>query len=143
MRLNKTQNILVIEESPIFQEVIREALGKISPKIKVYLVNHPQEALKFLDQREKYASSPRPQLILLNGNQQEMGDREFLTQVKSDDLLKIIPVIVLTDSDNWDEILSGYQLHANCYVHKPTDLDDLFYVVEKLGEFWLKFVQLP
>lgn len=143
MRLNKTQNILVIEESPIFQQVIREALGKISPNIKVDLVNHPQEALKFLYQREEYASSPRPQLILLNGNQQEMGDREFLTQVKSDDLLKIIPVIVLTDSDNWDEILSGYQLHANCYVHKPTDLDDLFYVVEKLGEFWLKFVQLP
>lgn len=143
MRLNKTQNILVIEESPIFQEVIRAALGKISPKIQIYLVNHPQEALKFLYQREEYASSPRPQLILLNGNQQEMGDREFLTQVKSDELLKIIPVIVLTDSDNWDEILSGYQLHANCYVHKPTDLDDLFYVVEKLGEFWLKFVQLP
>jgi two-component system response regulator len=143
MRLNKTQNILVIEESPIFQEVIRKALGKISPKIKVDLVNHPQEALKFLYQREEYASSPRPQLILLNGNQQQMGDREFLTQVKRDDLLKIIPVIVLTNSDNWDEILSGYQLHANCYVHKPTDLDDLFYVVEKLGEFWLKFVQLP
>lgn len=143
MRLNKTQNILVIEESPIFQEVIRAALGKISPKIQIYLVNHPQEALKFLYQREEYASSPRPQLILLNGNQQEMGDREFLTQVKSDELLKIIPVIVLTDSDNWDEILSGYQLHANCYVHKPTDLDDLFYVVEKLGEFWLKFVQFP
>ncbi len=143
MRLNKTQNILVIEESPIFQEVIREALGKISPKLQIYLVNHPQEALKFLYQREEYASSPRPQLILLNGNQQEMGDREFLTQVKSDELLKIIPVIVLTDSDNWDEILSGYQLHGNCYVYKPTDLDDLFYVVEKLGEFWLKFVQLP
>jgi two-component system response regulator len=143
MRLNKTQNILVIEESPIFQDVIREALGKISPNIQIYLVNHPQEALKFLSQREEYASSPRPQLILLNGNQPEMGDREFLTQIKSDDLLKIIPVIVLTDSDNWDEILRGYQLHANCYVHKPTDLDDLFYVVEKLGEFWLKFVQLP
>lgn len=143
MRLNKTQNILVIEESPIFQEVIREALGEISPKIQIYLVNHPQEALKFLYQREEYASSPRPQLILLNGNQQDMGDREFLTHIKNDELLKIIPVIVLTDSDNWDEILSGYQLHANCYVHKPTDLDDLFYVVEKLGEFWLKFVQLP
>ncbi len=143
MRLNKTQNILVIEESPIFQEVIWAALGKISPNIQIYLVNHPQEALKFLYQREEYASSPRPQLILFNGNQQEMSEREFLTQVKSDEVLKIIPVIVLTDSENWDEILRGYQLQANCYVHKPTDLDDLFYVVEKLGEFWLKFVQLP
>jgi CheY-like chemotaxis protein len=143
MSRDKSQHILVIEGNPRFQEVILKTLAKISPKNQVHFVNDPQDALNFLTQKNDNALSPRPHLILLDVNGQEMNDRDFLARIKSDDLLKIIPVIVLTDSENWEEILMGYQLHANCYVYKPVELDDFANVVEILGEFWLKCVQLP
>lgn len=143
MNRDPNQHILVIEAHPNLQEVILKVLTKIAPKNQVHFVNSVQDALNFLAPVNGHALAYLPQLILLDVNGQEMNERDFLAQIKSDDLLKIIPVIVLTDTENQEEILQGYQLHANCYVHKPVELDDFVQMMEILAEFWLNCVQLP
>lgn len=143
MNRDPSQYILVIEAHPILQEVILKVLTRIAPKNQVHFVNSVQDALNFLAPVNGHALAYLPHLILLDVNGQEMNERDFLAQIKSEDLLKIIPVIVLTDTENQEEILQGYQLHANCYVHKPVELDDFVQMMEILAEFWLNCVQLP
>lgn len=137
------KHILLIEENPTLQDVILKALATTSEQHQVYLVNDPQAALNFLYRRGEYAQSPRPQLILFDVNRPEINQPDFLQTIKSDSTLKIIPVVVLTNSDNWNEIVRGDRLQANCYLDKPLELDRLFKTIEKLGKFWLQFVEFP
>jgi len=137
------KHILLIEENPTLQDVILQALATTSEEHKVYLVNDPQAALNFLYRRGEYAQSPRPQLILFDLNRPEMNQPDFLQTIKSDSTLKIIPVVVLTNSDNWDDMIRGDRLPANCYIDKPLELDQLFKTIKKLGKFWLQFVEFP
>lgn len=91
----------------------------------------------------KYADTPRPDLILLDLNLPRKDGREVLAELKADEDLKSIPVIVLTTSSSDDDINKSYRLHANCYIVKPVDLDRFFEVVRGIESFWLNMVRLP
>lgn len=137
------KHILLVEEDPCLHEIIFKTLGNISNQHKVHWVKNPQDALNFLYQKGNYVDSPRPQLIVIDVSRSNLNEQDFLQTIKSDSGLKIIPVVVLTNSENNEQIFHGYQLRANCYIPKPLALDDLSKVIENLGKFWLNFVQLP
>jgi DNA-binding response OmpR family regulator len=99
--------------------------------------------MEFLKQRGQYAKSPRPDIILLDLNLPKKDGREVLEEIKRDDVLKRIPVVVLTTSKAEEDVLRTYNLHANCYVTKPVDLEKFIVVVKSIDVFWLTVVTLP
>ncbi|MBI2924168.1 MAG: response regulator [Verrucomicrobia bacterium] len=101
------------------------------------------EALEFLRRQGPFGQAPRPDLILLDLNLPRKDGREVLADIKADDNLRRIPVVVLTTSDAEEDILRAYNLNANCYVTKPVDLDQFLRVVKTIEEFWLTIVKLP
>ena len=101
------------------------------------------EALAFLRQEGKFGEAPRPDLILLDLNMPRMDGRTFLTEMKMDDNLKAIPVVVLTTSQAEEDIVKSYSLGANCYITKPVGLDEFSKVVNAIGDFWFTMVRLP
>jgi CheY-like chemotaxis protein len=135
--------ILLIEDNPGDARLTREALkaGKIHTRLS--LVTDGEEALLYLRRQGQYAAAPRPDLILLDLNLPRKDGREVLAEIKSDDDLHRIPVVVLTSSAAEEDILKSYDLRANCYVCKPVDLDQFLKVVQSIEEFWLTIVKLP
>ena len=101
------------------------------------------EALAFLRRQGNYAHARRPDLILLDLNLPRKDGREVLAEIKADDRLKRIPVVILTTSQAEEDILRAYNLNANCYVSKPVDLDQFIKVVGTIKDFWLTIVKLP
>jgi CheY-like chemotaxis protein len=101
------------------------------------------EALEFLRRDGKYAKAPRPDIILLDLNLPKKDGREVLSVIKNDDQLKHIPVVVLTTSKAEEDVVRSYNLHANCYVTKPVDLEKFISVVHAIDRFWLTVVTLP
>jgi two-component system, chemotaxis family, response regulator Rcp1 len=101
------------------------------------------EALDFLYRRGQYAAAPRPDLVLLDLNLPKKNGREVLAEIKSDEDLKRIPVVILTSSKDEEDILKSYNLHANCYITKPIDLHQFVRVVKAIEDFWLTIVKLP
>jgi chemotaxis family two-component system response regulator Rcp1 len=101
------------------------------------------EAMAFLRREGKHAHAPRPDLILLDLNMPRKDGREVLAEIKADPDLRRIPVVILTMSTAEKDILESYDLHANCYIAKPVDLDQFLGVVQSIGEFWLATVRLP
>ena len=101
------------------------------------------EALDFLKQRGKYAKAPRPDIILLDLNLPKKDGREVLSEIKQDQSLRAIPVVILTTSAAEEDVLRSYDLHANCYVTKPVDLEKFIVVVQSIDRFWLSVVTLP
>ena len=99
--------------------------------------------MEFLQQRGKYKDSPRPDIILLDLNLPKKDGREVLEEIKRDEALKRIPVVVLTTSKAEEDVLRTYNLHANCYVTKPVDLEKFIVVVRSIDVFWLTVVTLP
>ena len=100
-------------------------------------------ALAFLRRQGEYAQAPRPHLIVLDLNLPKKDGREVLAEIKADDSLKRIPVVVLTTSQDEQDVLKSYNLHANCYIAKPVDLDQFIRVVRSIEDFWLGIVVLP
>jgi two-component system response regulator len=101
------------------------------------------EALAFLRRQEPYVAAKRPHIILHDLNLPRKDGREVLAQIKGDEALKRIPVVILTTSDDEQDVLKSYNLHANCYVTKPVDLDRFIKVVRSIEDFWLGIVVLP
>ncbi len=101
------------------------------------------EALDFLKQRGKHAKAPRPDIILLDLNLPKKDGREVLLEIKQDSDLRAIPVVILTTSQAEEDVLRSYDLHANCYVTKPVDLEKFIVVVQSIDRFWLSVVTLP
>jgi two-component system, chemotaxis family, response regulator Rcp1 len=101
------------------------------------------EALEFLRQTGKFVGAPRPDLILLDLNMPRKDGRELLADIKNDPDLRSIPVVVLTTSDSERDIANMYDLHANCYVTKPVDLDQFTKIVQEIKQFWFSVVKLP
>ncbi|HST02796.1 MAG TPA: response regulator, partial [Usitatibacter sp.] len=101
------------------------------------------EAIDFLKQRGKYASAPRPDIILLDLNLPKKDGREVLSEIKGDRELRAIPVVILTTSKAEEDVLKSYDLHANCYVTKPVDLEKFIVVIQSIDRFWLSVVTLP
>jgi two-component system, chemotaxis family, response regulator Rcp1 len=135
--------ILLVEDNPGDVRLTREALrdGKIVNNLHV--AENGVDALAFLRREGKYRNAARPELILLDLNLPKKDGREVLAEIKADDNLKRIPVVILTSSQAEQDIVKSYNLHANCYVTKPVDLDQFITVVKSIEHFWLKVVKLP
>ncbi len=135
--------VLLVEDNPGDARLTQEALkeGKVLNRVSV--VPDGIEAMAFLRRQGPYADVPRPNLILLDLNLPKKDGREVLAEIKADPDLKRIPVVILTTSQAEEDIARTYDLHANCYVTKPVDLDKFLEVVRSIEDFWLAFVQLP
>ena len=133
-------SILLIEDNPGDVRLTQEALkeGKILNQITV--VEDGVEAMGYLRKKD---NQNRPDLIMLDLNLPRMNGREVLAAIKADETLRRIPVVVLTTSDSEQDILNSYNLHANCYVTKPVDLEQFIHVVRSIEDFWLTVVKLP
>ena len=142
-KIAKEIEILLVEDSPGDVRLTIEALndGKIHNHLSV--VSDGEEALAFLRQQGQYAKVPRPDLILLDLNLPKKDGREVLKEIKQEEELKRIPVVVLTISTAEKDILKAYDLHANCYVNKPVDFDQFTNVVKSIEDFWFSVVKLP
>ncbi len=139
----KTAEILLVEDNPGDARLAKEALKEAKVRNSLHWVEDGVEAMTFLRRQGKYADAPRPDVILLDLNLPKKDGREVLAEVKEDGDLKRIPVVVLTVSDAEEDIIKTYNLHANCYIRKPLDLDRFIEVVKSIEEFWLTIVMLP
>ena len=131
--------ILLVEDNPGDVRLIQEALKENKIVNNLHIADDGIQALEFLNSTE----NPVPDLILLDLNLPRMDGREVLEEIKSDIKLKIIPVVILTTSSSDEDILKTYNLHANCYITKPVDLDKFIQIVKKIGKFWFSIVKLP
>jgi len=136
-------NILLVEDNPGDVRLTVEALKE--GKVHNHLAVAPDgvHALAFLRREGEYRDAPRPDVILLDLNLPRMDGREVLSEIKADEQLRRIPVVVLTTSKAEEDILRSYSLHANCYVTKPVDLDQFITVVKSIEDFWFSIVRLP
>jgi two-component system, chemotaxis family, response regulator Rcp1 len=136
-------NVLLVEDNPGDVRLTMEALREAKMHNRVYVAQDGVEALAFLRKEGKYAEMPRPDLILLDLNLPRKNGREVLEEIKTDEDLKCIPVVVLTSSSAEQDVLRAYKLNANCYVTKPVDLDQFLSVVKSIEDFWMSVVKLP
>jgi len=139
----KIIEILLVEDNPGDVDLAREALAGGKVRNTLHVVGDGMAAMEFLRHQGKYANVPRPDLILLDLNMPRMDGREVLAEVKADEDLKRIPVVILTTSRAEEDILKTYNLHANCYITKPIDLHQFIKVVQAVEDFWFTIVKLP
>jgi CheY-like chemotaxis protein len=135
--------ILLVEDSPSDTELTIEALKDFKVRNHVSIVEDGVQAMQFLRRQGPYAGSPRPDMIMLDLNLPRKDGREVLAEIKGDDHLKTIPIVVLTTSRAEQDILRAYQLNANCYINKPVDFNQFLEVVRSIESFWLFVVTLP
>jgi two-component system, chemotaxis family, response regulator Rcp1 len=135
--------ILLVEDSPGDVRLTQEALREGQVRNNLHVVTDGVEALAFLRRAGKYAAVPRPDVILLDLNLPKKDGREVLAEIKADDDLRRIPVVILTTSQDERDVLRAYDLHANCYIAKPVNLDQFIAVIRSIESFWLTIVTLP
>lgn len=135
--------ILLVEDNIADARLTQESLKDCKVLNDLYIVSDGEEAIQFLFKRDKHQSAPRPDLILLDLNLPRKNGREVLALIKDDPELKSIPVVILTSSRAERDIASTYDLHANCYITKPIDLDEFAEVVKAIEGFWFSIVKLP
>jgi two-component system, chemotaxis family, response regulator Rcp1 len=135
--------ILLVEDSPSDVELTVEALQDFKVRNHVSVVEDGVVAIQFLRRQGPYAEAPRPDLIMLDLNLPRKDGREVLADIKSDDNLKSIRIVVLTTSRAEQDVLKAYQLSANCYINKPVDFNQFLEVVRSIEAFWLYVVTLP
>ncbi len=135
--------ILLVEDNPgdvrLTMETLKE--GRLTNNVSV--AGDGVEAMAFLQREGKYADAPRPDFILLDLNLPKKDGREVLEEIKEDPELRRIPVVILSTSTAEHDILKTYDLHANCYINKPVDLDEFIKVVRLVEDFWFTIVKLP
>ena len=135
--------ILLVEDNPGDVRLTKEALKEGKVYSNLHTVKDGVEAMEYLRREGKYSSVLRPDIILLDLNLPRKDGREVLEEIKRDEKLKRIPVVVLTTSKAEEDVLRTYNLHANCYVTKPVDLEKFMVVVKTIDSFWLTVVTLP
>jgi len=135
--------ILLVEDNPGDVRLTQEAFRDSKIRNKLHVVGDGVEAMAFLRRGGKYAEVPRPDLILLDLNLPKKDGREVLAEIKTQEDLRRIPVVILTISKAEEDILKSYDLHANCYITKPVDLEQFIKVVKTIEDFWLTIVKLP
>ncbi len=141
--MNQEFTVLMVEDNEADAILTREHLEQGKVKLDLHVVPDGVEAMKFLRREAKYAEAPRPDLILLDLNLPRKSGREVLAEVKADDELKGIPVVILTSSEAEIDVATSYNLHANCYVTKPVDLKGFARIVASIESFWFTVVKLP
>jgi two-component system response regulator len=135
--------ILVVEDNPMDVELVTEALAGWEVPAHVSVVENGDDAMQFLNRRGAYAFAPSPNLILLDLNLPKKSGVEVLREIKRDENLAPIPVIVLTTSDRESDVKKAYALHANCYMTKPLEIGDFIDKVKAIEQFWLHHARLP
>jgi CheY-like chemotaxis protein len=136
-------DVLLVEDDPGDALMTQEAFEHHKIRNQLHVVRDGIEALQFLRHEEPYEDAPRPGLILLDLNLPKMDGREVLAEIKADETLRPIPVVVLTTSEAEEDILRSYNLHANAYVTKPVDFDRFIEVVRQIDDFFVTVVKLP
>ena len=140
---DKVIDILLVEDSETDAELTLQALKQGKLENTVHHVKDGVEAMQFLRKEGDFAGASRPDLILLDLNMPRLDGREVLKQIREDESLKVIPVVVLTTSSHDKDILETYGLTANSYIVKPVDLNSFFEVVRAISNFWVRVVALP
>jgi chemotaxis family two-component system response regulator Rcp1 len=135
--------VLIVEDNPGDQRLIREAFQETQRAPETAVAKDGVEALDYLYRRGAFADAVRPDLVLLDLNLPKKGGREVLAEIKSNPELRKIPVVVFSSSSAPGDVSSAYALHANCYVTKPADLDELFQVIAWIERFWFNTAILP
>ncbi|HEX5683508.1 MAG TPA: response regulator [Ideonella sp.] len=135
--------ILMVEDNPGDVRLTREALKHHKVSNELHVVEDGVAALDFLHRRPPYEQAPRPDLVLLDLNLPRKDGRQVLASIKSDELLKTIPVVILTTSQAEEDVVRAYKLNANCYVTKPVDFEQFKRIVQGIEQFWLTVVTLP
>ncbi len=141
--IGRPVEILLVEDNPGDVRLTVEALKEGKVRNNLHVAVDGVDALDFLKRRGKHATAVRPDIILLDLNLPKKDGREVLAEIKAVDDLKRIPVVVLTTSKAEEDIIKTYNLHANCYITKPVDLDNFMQVVKTIEDFWLTIVKLP
>lgn len=136
-------NILLAEDNPADVRLTQEALREGKVRNVLHVVSDGVETLEYLRREGKFVEAERPDLILLDLNMPRKDGREVLAEVKADENLRRIPVVVLTTSKSEEDILKAYDNYCNCYIQKPVDLDKFLDVVRAIEDFWLSIVKLP
>lgn len=136
-------DVLLVEDDPGDVLMTREAFADNRIRNSLHVVSDGVDALAFLRGQDQWAGAPTPDLILLDLNLPRMGGREVLAEIKTDEALCGIPVVVLTTSAAQDDIVASYRLHANAYVTKPADFDEFIRVVRQIDHFFVTVVELP
>ncbi len=139
----RLHQILVVEDNPGDARLLREALKEGSVENVMAFVEDGEDAMTYLQRNGKFSDAPRPDIIFLDLNLPRKDGREVLKEIKCDTELRRIPVIVLTTSDAEQDVVRAYNLHANCYVRKPVDLESFFSTVQACQTYWLSRVRLP
>jgi two-component system, chemotaxis family, response regulator Rcp1 len=135
--------ILMVEDSPTDVMLAREALRHAKVLNNLHVVEDGVEAMAFLRREPPFAAVPRPDLILLDFNLPKKDGREVLAEIKADEDLGMIPVVVLTTSRAEEDVLKSYRLHANCYITKPVEFGSFAKVIQSIENFWFTVVSLP
>ncbi|MCC7566351.1 MAG: response regulator [Methanomicrobiaceae archaeon] len=139
----RSAEILLVEDSTADIALIQEALLESKLLNNLHVVTDGEEAMAFLRNEGRHASAPRPDLILLDLNLPRKNGREVLTEIKQDASLSIIPVVILTVSEDEKDIFESYRLHANCYIKKPVQFADFIKIVQSIENYWFTIVTLP
>lgn len=135
--------ILLVEDNPADVALTEEALEQTHVSNRLHVVSDGTDALEFLRRQGAHADAPRPDIIFLDLNLPGKDGRRLLAEIKGDSTLAEIPVVVLTTSQDEEDILQAYRLHANCYIPKPVDFGQFLRIMSTIGEFWLGVARLP
>ncbi|MCZ2077851.1 MAG: response regulator [Bryobacteraceae bacterium] len=139
----KPIDILLVEDNPGDVRLATEALKTGRIKNQMHVASDGEEAMDFLLRKGEFANAPRPDLVLLDLNLPRKDGREVLAEIKSHPDLRSIPVIILTTSRSEQDILKAYDLHANCYIAKPIDVEQYWAAIRCFEDFWFTVVKLP
>lgn len=142
-RIGKPIEILLVEDNPGDVRLTLEVFKESKMHNNLSSVGNGMEALAFLRREGRYVHAPRLDLILLDLNLPKKDGRDVLAEIKEDPDLRRIPVVVLTTSRAELDVVRSYNLHANCYISKPIDLEQFITVVRSIEDFWLSIVKLP
>jgi len=141
--IGKPIDVLLVEDNPGDVRLTKEAFKEGEMSINLHVVADGVEATEFLTKKGEYADAPSPDLILLDLNMPRKSGREVLEEIKDDEKLRRIPVVVLTTSKAEEDIIGSYDLHANCFITKPVDMDQFIEVIKFIEGFWFTIVKLP
>jgi len=136
-------SILLVEDNPADARLVSEFLDSPATTGRLSAVSDGEAAMDFLRRAGRYSEAPRPDMVLLDLNLPVKNGLEVLAEIKGDPELKRIPVVILTGSARSEDIARAYELHANCYIIKPADIDDFARMAKSLDDFWSKTAQLP
>lgn len=140
--MRREKNVLIIEDNPGDVRLMREALRGLQPPALIHVAENGEDALRYLKHEGGRTEAPWPDLIFLDFNLPKSDARDLLRQIKDHRATRLIPVAVLTSSDSEHDVRTAYELHANCYLRKPVDLDSFLHTIRTAAHFWLEVAQV-